>query len=247
MNEFPKEMVNAIKKKIDQSLEALDSPAVAAFDADGTLWSFDLGEEVFNYQLKNKLLPELRPDAWEYYEEIHESDPPKAFLWLAQINAGLPLDQLRNWAQQALEACDNIPLFEAQKEIIQHLHDKEVKVYVVTASIKWAVEPGAKLYGIPEDRVIGVQTKVIDGIISDEQQGPITWREGKVKGLLEATGGVLPFFTAGNTSGDLPLLDSASHIRLVLASAEPNHGNYETEQKMQALAKDRNWFHHSYL
>ena len=108
------------------------------------------------------------------------------------------------------------------------------------------MEPAAALYNIPQENVIGVKTKVENGLVTTEQEGPITYKEGKVKGLLEATGGKLPFYAAGNSHGDLPLLESATHLKMVLHSAPQHNVLYETEQKMIALAKERNWLHYSF-
>ena len=48
-------------------------------------------------------------------------------------------------------------------------------------SIKWAVEAAAQLYKIDYDHVIGVTVKVTDEFLTDEQDGPVTYREGKWK------------------------------------------------------------------
>src|SRR5690606_4732965 len=90
-------------------------------------------------------------------------------------------------------------------------------------------------------------TAVEGGVVTDQAHGPITYRRGKVDGLLLATEGVAPFFCAGNTEGDLPLLESATHRRLVLASAPMGHKNHDTEWVMQSIAQSRGWFSHSYL
>jgi phosphoserine phosphatase len=119
-------------------------------------------------------------------------------------------------------------------------------VYCVTASVKWAVEPGAQALGIAADCVIGIRTKVVNGLVTDELDGPITWREGKVVGLLEATGRKMPFLAGGNTMGDLALLDSASHIQIANIAAAKGDFNYETEMKLLDLAKRRCWFFHEY-
>lgn len=230
-------------KSIDLALDAGAEP-IAAFDADGTLWDMDMGEHFFHYQIEKKLLKDLPPNPWDFYWEWHERDTKAAFLWLAQINKGVPIETVRQWSQD----CTNntkVPVFSGVRKLIDHLHKRNVQVYVVTASIKWAVEPGAALLGIPRDNVIGIKTKVKDGIVTDEQEGPITWREGKVLGLFEATG-KKPFLCAGNTMGDLALLENATHLRVVNAAVAEDHSNYSTERELIAVAKKHGWFHHVY-
>lgn len=234
-----------IRKAAEAALKDGAEP-LAAFDADGTLWDMDMGENFFDYQINQKLLPDLPPDPWKYYFDLHEADTPAAFLWLAQINRGIKLSTVRAWAQAAFDAISPMPIFGEMKDLVTDLKKFGADVYVVTASIKWAVEPAAAFIGIPPENVIGVQTQVIDDVITDKPGPVITWREGKVTGLMEATGRRRPFLTAGNTMGDLALLDCATHFRVVNAAAPVGHKNRESEQKLVEVAKKRGWFFHVY-
>ena len=245
MFRFDEDFLQKTKNAIDNALAEGAEP-IAAFDADGTLWATDMGENFYKYQFHNELLQGLPEKPWEYYVDLHAREPETSYLWLAQINKGHPLEQVRKWARETVHTHPDIMTFAGQKEIIKHLHLRKVKVYVVTASIKWSVEPAAALYNIPQENVIGVQTKIIDGNVSSEQEGPITYKEGKVKGLLAATGGKYPFYAAGNSHGDLPLLESATHLRMVLNSATQDNPLFETERKMIELAKERGWLHYSF-
>lgn len=246
---FSKEKLSEILNQIDRALEKVETP-IAAFDADGTLWSHDAGEQFFEYEFKNKLVDGLPADPWKHYHDLKANvSKETAYLWLAQINAGKSLEEVRSWSQRCLEDNAPTPIFPEQKAIIDHLHSNNVEVYVVTASIKWAVEPGAALYGIDQDHVIGITTHIENGIVTEKQGGPITYREGKVTGLLEKTNGIAPFFTSGNTEGDLPLLEASTHLRMVMASApkEIDPEMFEIEQGMIQLAQKNGWFHHSYV
>ena len=234
-----------IRKAAESALSGGAEP-LAAFDADGTLWDMDMGEYFFDYQVRNKLLSNMPDDPWAFYYDLHKRDTPAAFLWLAQINRGVPLSQVREWSYAAFEAINPVPIFGAMKDLITDLKKFGADVYVVTASIKWAVEPAAEFMGIPPENVIGVQTQVVDGVVTDLPGPTITWREGKVTGLLEATGRRRPFLCAGNTMGDLALLDSATHFRVVNAAAPSDHVNRESEQALVEVAKKRGWYFHVY-
>ena len=234
-----------IKLAIDQAL-ANGAESIAAFDADGTLWNMDMGEYFFEYQIKNNLLPNLPKDPWNYYWEMQKEDPPKAYLWLAQINQGHSEKVVQRWAQRAFDEIPSVPVFSPMQEIIQYLQKRGVKIYIVTASIKWAVQPGAKFLDIPSENVIGVTTQVKNGIITASAEGVVTWRDGKVTGLLDSTHGKFPFFSAGNTLGDLALLESATHLRLANCAAPKDHHNFNTEQKLLQLAAERGWLNLTY-
>ncbi len=219
--------------------------AVAAFDADGTLWNTDMGEAFFDYPIKNKLVP-LPSDPWGHYTHLKDNvSHPVAYLWLAQILKDVPLSQVRTWAEASVSARP-IPFFAEQRVVIEKLKQLSVEVYIVTASITWAVEPAAHQLGLRDDQVIGIETAVIDGVVSDVQKGVITYREGKADAILAKTGHVSPYFSSGNTEGDLWLLEAATELRLVISSAPEGTENFPTESKMINLAKERGWFHHRY-
>lgn len=246
MNDLSVSLVERISDAIDKAVSETSGPLIAAFDADGTLWDTDMGENFFFHQIEQKLLKNLPTEPWEHYIRMKEEvSPQAAYLWLAQINGGQPLAQVRKWSEECLKAHSPLPIFEGQKKLIDLLHSKDVKVYVVTASIKWAVEPAAAIYGISPDRVLGITTKIDDsGLVTKEQDGPITWRQGKVEGLLKATKGVRPFFCSGNTPGDLALLESATHVRLAMAASNGNPELFEDELRLAEIAKSKGWFYH---
>ncbi len=245
MYRFSDDFLKTTKNNIKEALEAGAEP-IAAFDADGTLWATDMGENFFKYQYKNEFLTDLPNEPWNHYVKMHEEAPEESYLWLAQVNKGKDIELVRKWAREAVKTHPDLGVFAGQQEIIKYLHQLKVNVYVVTASIKWAVEPAAALFNIPQENVIGVQTKIIDGQVTTEQEGAITYKDGKVKALLEATDGKAPFFAAGNSNGDLPLLESSTDIRVVLNSAQEDSHLYQTERDMITLAKERNWLHYSF-
>lgn len=219
--------------------------AVAAFDADGTLWNTDMGEGFFDYQIKHKLVP-LPADPWAHYHHLKDNvSHTVAYLWLAQILKGVPLSRVREWSEDAL-ASRPLPIFEEQTQVIAKLQELEVEIYIVTASITWAVEPAARRLGLSDSQVIGIETAVVDGVVTDKQAGVITYREGKSAALLARTGGVAPYFASGNTEGDKWLLEGATDLRLVISSAPEGTENYPTEKKMMDLAAAEGWYSHRY-
>lgn len=219
--------------------------AVAAFDADGTLWNTDLGEAFFEYKIKHQLVP-LPPDPFGHYNWLKENKShTEAYVWLAQVLKGVPLEKVREWATAAVEA-QPLPIFEEQVRVLEKLKSLEVETYIVTASIKWAVEPGARKLGLTNDNVIGIETETVNGIVTEKPHGVITYREGKAAAILARTGGLAPYFASGNTEGDKWLLECATALRLVMSSAPENTENYPTELKMLELAAKNGWHSHRY-
>lgn len=220
--------------------------AVAAFDADGTLWNTDLGEAFFSYQIKNALVP-LPEDPVGHYSWLKANvSNTAAYVWLAQVLKGVPVSRVREWAETSVSS-KPLPIFEEQKAVLAKLKELEVEVYIVTASVTWAVEPGARRLGLVESDVLGIETEVVDGVITEIPRGVVTYRQGKSEALLRRTGGLRPYFCAGNTEGDHWLLECASHVQLVLSAAPEGSENFPTENKMLTLAQERGWHWHRYL
>lgn len=239
-------------KQIEATLEQVlkqDPHPIAAFDADGTLWDMDLGENFFQFQIDNNSVP-LPKNAFLHYEEMKKqnNDPRAAYLWLAAINKDKELAEVQKWAHEAVQHAKPIPVFDEQQKLIELFLKKGVHVYVVTASIKWAVEPGAlEFYQLPFEQVIGVQTKVLDGKVTDIQEGIVSYRQGKVEALLEATQGKKPFFCSGNTMGDFELLSAATHLSLAVSAANQDDKLYRTERELQTHAQQKGWLHHRFI
>ncbi|MEM7645487.1 MAG: haloacid dehalogenase-like hydrolase [Pseudomonadota bacterium] len=243
---FSAELLNHLQSSIKKLKSELSPPYYAAFDADGTLWDSDLGEQFFQYQIDHCNLPALQEvDPWHHYKSAKEKDPPPAYLWLAQINAGVPLETVRQWAQEAVDQ-KGANVFQAQKDWISWLQDQEIEVFIVTASIQWAVEPAAKLVGIPFENVMGIKTKVVDGIVGQEQDGPITWRQGKGQALLERTSNIRPLFCSGNTYGDISLLETSIGEKLCIQTQYTENSLFEEERKLRDKAKTDGWLQHGF-
>lgn len=242
--DYSSDIWDKINKATDQALKE-DSTPVAAFDADGTLWDTDLGETFFRYQIENQLV-NLPMDPWNYYQDMKAKNPEQAYLWLAQICSGKPISLIHDWAQTAVQKASPLPIFSEQKKIIELFQSKGIKIYIITASVKWSVEPGAEALGLTKENVIGVETRVENGCITDIQSGTITYRAGKVKALLEKTGGKKPFFASGNTMGDFQLLESATLLQLAVSAAPENEKLFKTEQELCTLANQRGWLTHRF-
>lgn len=234
--------------QIESTIASLPPPLIAAFDADGTLWDVDLGENFFQYQIDNRQIP-LPPDPWNYYLEMKKinNDPRDAYVWLAQINKDIPLSELQHWAQSAFDKVTPNPIFSEQKKLIDLLLKHSVQIYIVTASIKWAIEPGAKALGLNPDQVIGAETEVKNGLITEQKILPITYRQGKVDALLKKTRNIRPFLSVGNTIGDYELLQCSTNISLAVSAASRDDKLFKAENELQIKASENNWWKHRFI
>ena len=245
-NPFDGDLLNKLQNHMEEILERTPGPHYAAFDADGTLWNEDMGEKFFQYQIDHCQLPVLKnKNPWDYYLTTRKKDPIKAYLWLAQINAGQPFFKVKNWAKEASEKKET-EIFESQKKWVAWLKERNVEVFIVTASVQWAVEPVAHRVGIDPDHVLGIKTQVdSQGLVTDKQEGYITWREGKARALLNKTRGVSPVFCCGNTYGDIALIETSTGCKLCIQTQTEKNALYEEEEKLKLHAEKKKWnIHH---
>lgn len=243
---YPTEFWTQIKRTT-KDLKSQGQELIAAFDADGTLWDTDLGENFFQYTIDQRLVP-LPQSAWDHYLEMKKinNDPRAAYLWLAQIYKGQNIAQVQKWAEEALQAIQPLAVFPEQKELIEFLKSEGAKIHIITASIKWAVEPGAKFLGLSTDSVIGVETYIRDQVITEEPKGIVTYKKGKVEALLQHTN-KKPYLAAGNSEGDLDLLESSTHIKLAVSAANRDDRLFKTEYQLQRIAEEKKWLFHRFI
>lgn len=255
VNEFSSGLWNDLQTSLTRARLRTTDRVIAAFDADGTLWDDDAGERFFQWQIDHCQFDHLPEDPWAYYRELKKKDPQSAYGWLAQINSGRTLQEVRAWAEDCFRSLSPWPYFKSQKLLIDHLHSLGVEVYVVTASIKWAVEPAAlQILGIPHERVLGVTTDLISSergsVVGNFISHPVTYRQGKADALLKATGGRRPVLSCGNTYGDIQLIDIATDFKLMiqtqsaLTSSRP--GLLAEETRLRDYGRPLGWRLHAF-
>ena len=108
---FSTDIWNQIESTVNR-LKKQNQKLIAAFDADGTLWDTDLGENFFQYQIDNHQC-KFPQNPFDHYLEMKKinNDPRSAYVWLAQINAGHKLETVQKWAQDAFNTIQPRPIF----------------------------------------------------------------------------------------------------------------------------------------
>ena len=227
-------LLTEIQNKIEKETHP---PLFSVFDADGTLWKEDANNILLNYEEKYK----LRKVSYLMNRKFTpNTERGKRCQQFTCEQAGFTLEEFRHHCQKALKEEPLTP-FPFQKKLLQYLKSKNHLIYVVTASIKWLVEEACKLHSLPVDKVLGAETVVKDGLITDQMIHPLTHGIGKKTALLKSTKDNPPLFASGNTQSDVPLLEMAK-VRLVIHSSKKGDENFESEQATEALAQKENWF-----
>ena len=102
--------------------------------------------------------------------------------------------------------------------------------------------------GVDFDHVLGIKTKVDEkGLVSDKQDGPLTWKQGKPQALLARTQGVFPIFCCGNTYGDIALLESSTGEKLCIQTQTEKTPLYHEENKLKLHAEKKHWKVHHFF
>ncbi|MBL8953619.1 MAG: haloacid dehalogenase-like hydrolase [Myxococcaceae bacterium] len=173
-----------------------------AFDADGTLWAGDVGDE---------LVREL--GHFEEYERRVRRDPVAGYTWAVEILYGR--DE-RDVLETSRRLFARQRVFDYVRPLLARLED----VYIVSASPRWAVLPGAAALGIAADRVIAVDAEK-HGSILGRVRTPIPGGGGKVVKLKER--GIRPVLAFGNGDLDEPMLAYAKKAVVVAPHGGPDN------------------------
>ena len=140
---------------------------VAAFDADGTLWSGDAFSAFTSILIKRGLLTQEECD--RVAVEYAKSEEEERRVWLMESFAlfrGMRLEDLRSAADEAWDTFG--PAYGAQgglrdtlrpemADLVRSLRGAGWRVLIVTASPAEAVYRGAQALGVPEGDVLAIR------------------------------------------------------------------------------------------
>jgi HAD superfamily phosphoserine phosphatase-like hydrolase len=186
---------------------------VAVFDADGTLWYEDIGEAFARWLVEGDLLKMVHKRSfWDDYERRVAESRIEGYTWVVQVMAGLPEADLQRWARQLAAAWPNYR--PAMKTLIAGLQQEGFETWICSASNRWIVHATAPYVGIPEDRVLGIETQVVDGLLTTKPVYPRPCNQGKVDAIQKHIG-VKPVFAFGDSMGDFEMLAYAEQPLVV--------------------------------
>lgn len=205
---------------------------VFAFDADGTLWSGDVGEDVFHEAVGRALLreearPALAREASAYGLEASGSPnqlaqrlydahltggyPERsAYAMMAWCYAGFSLSELLSLTREAFERTrlaqrlhpELVPIFELARAT-------GVRIVIVSASPRPVVCEAVRLWQLDADAVIGARPGLQGDRISDHLVGVVPYAEGKPEALRDFAPKSELLASFGDSVFDLELLHAA--------------------------------------
>jgi phosphoserine phosphatase len=128
---------------------------------------------------------------------------------MVQIYAGLHEQELRAAASRYFSEHVRPHIFSEVAALVDTLRKSNVELWAVSSTNKWVVSEGVRDFGIPEERVLAAEVKVVDGVISgdlvDVPTGPAK------AAALRRVGLPHPDAVFGNSLHDLAMLEIAAH------------------------------------
>jgi phosphoserine phosphatase len=213
---------------------ALDMPeGVIATDGDGTLWSGDVGEDLFRAFVDQNLVRPEAVDALRREARIHElSDAGSGQevarrIYSAYIDgrfpedivcevmtwcyAGLTLDEICAFARDVVEGANiGSRIHDEMRYVLDRARTARIRVFLVSASPTYSVSEAAKHLGLFEPDLVAARARVLDGVLQPELERPIPYGAAKVTRLREAIGPARPVVAAfGDNVFDLAMLGEA--------------------------------------
>jgi HAD superfamily phosphoserine phosphatase-like hydrolase len=206
---------------------------VACFDADGTLWTEDIGESFLRWLLGGPLegLVEEDPETYEKYEARVRASLTDGYGWAVQMMQGLCERDVARWARQLVQAWPTYrPVMLA---LVGGLAEAGVEVWIVSASNHWVIAAAGARLGLPAEQTIAVRVEVEGGILTDRLVHPIPCEGGKVA-AIDRWIGRRPDLAVGDGLGDLAMLESAA-LRLAVGRKASKNA------PLLRIARERAW------
>ena len=226
----PRETAEGVVGRLAVAKKAIETDDVLlAFDADGTLWSGDVGNDLFEALIaargvRDEAHAALSAEATRFgiaergspteiaqalYEAHLAGTYPedRAFAMMAWVFAGFSIEEVKRFSENVVRTTRlEERLHRFLKPVFDWAKIEHVPIWVVSASAKWMVEIGVAHLGIPNNRVIGMTPRLDDGIIQPTLDGLPIYGPNKpiVLRAVCPTGVLLGAF--GDSSYDAPLM-----------------------------------------
>jgi phosphoserine phosphatase len=211
------------------------APQVAAFDCDGTLWSGDVGEGFFAWELnqKNVLHDALEPlerSLRARYADYRSGNVAEDQMCgeMVTMHKGIPESAIMQAATEYFDHAFPGKIFPEMRELIRRLLDTGCEVWAVSSSNEWLIRAAMKHFGISENHILAAAVEIENGIITERlirvPSGP-----GKPKALREVVKKEIDA-AFGNARWDTEMLAMAKHAFAI----NPN-------PDLEITARQRGW------
>ena len=214
--------------------EAEPSKVVMAFDGDGTLWSGDVGEDLFHAAVRDGFLIEdaraaLRAEAERYGIELHAAQDANtiasklmaAYLagqyperetcaMMCWCFAGRPLSEVEALSRRVLEQEKlRNRLIPELAPVLDWARKRGVRCVLISASPRAIVELAGGLWGFEPRDVTAATPYVEAGVVAARLAAPVPYAEGKLSAAKALFGSARWLATFGDNVFDIDMLQAA--------------------------------------
>ncbi len=179
------------------------------FDADGTLWRGDAGEDFLRYAIHRGLFDA----SYDRYEKLLSESHARAYAYCVEVMRELPEAELEQACSTFFTERIAGRIFPFVRPLLASLKKAGCPVWVCSASPRWVVVPGAIALGIPANQVIGVTCAIRDGKLKGDVEQPVPVGPGKVTWLERAK--LKPALGVGNGDFDVDMLAFSKHALVI--------------------------------
>jgi HAD superfamily phosphoserine phosphatase-like hydrolase len=207
-------------------------PRVAAFDCDGTLWSGDVGETFFDWELEQGNI--VRDAAGRFMRDRYEAyrrgevDEITMCGEMVTMHEGIPEAVMIRAATTFFGEFFVSQIFPEMRGLIRRLQQAGCEVWAISSSNEWLIRAGMKHFGISDDRILTTKAELNNGIVSNRlvrvPSGP-----GKPEALRDVVKKDVDA-AFGNSRWDLEMLAMVKYPFAV----NPN-------PDLEAIARQRGW------
>jgi phosphoserine phosphatase len=215
-------------------LAVMASPGgVIAFDADGTLWSGDIGVDTFERMLETRAIradagpalareaaahgveapPEPTEAARALYRAYERGAYPEsdAFQMMAWAFAGYTTSQARAFGLDVVEKVGLAARLHAEVlPVLEWAKKDGIPLFVVSASCDIVVRAALERLGIAVTDVFAMSPAVEHGVVQARVVPPVTYGPGKVEALRGGAHGAPLIGAFGDSAYDLAMLGEAA-------------------------------------
>jgi len=147
------------------------NPRVAVFDCDGTLWGGDAGYGFMAWSLEQGLVSRSATTWMDTrYRGYLAGRVSEVEICgeMVQLYAGLRDEELRAAAARYVSEFVRPRIFAEMAQLVATLGQAGVALWAVSSTNKWVVAEGVRDFGIPAERVLAAEVRVVDGLITSE-------------------------------------------------------------------------------
>jgi HAD superfamily phosphoserine phosphatase-like hydrolase len=145
-------------------------PSLAVFDCDGTLWSGDVGEDFFDWELQQGVFPEdLVRWARQRYADYQAGmvDQDTMCGEMVTLHRGLPEAKVQELCTEFFEGHFRNRIFPELQHLIRELQSQPCDVWMVSSSNEWIIKASMKHFGIPDEKILAAAVQIDAGIVTD--------------------------------------------------------------------------------